>query len=152
MIINQQCWNLSGLFHMAILDWLGAPCSHRRLCPGTHSDRSTTAHRWLVIGAEGNEHLTKLILDLLSEACPLGLSKGHRDVFFSCLLFFFRLLKQIIWPGLNSKGQKNAFLPLAQKERQKKQRERERENTCELLYHRIQLILLGMSEYYEHKD
>ena len=33
-----------------------------------------------------------------------------------------------------------------------KQRERERENTCELLYHRIQLILLGMLEYYEHKD
>lgn len=39
-----------------------------------------------------------------------------------------------------------------ERETEEAERERERENTCELLYHRIQLILLGISEYYEHKD
>ena len=39
-----------------------------------------------------------------------------------------------------------------ERETEEAERERERENTCELLYHRIQLILLGMLEYYEHKD
>ena len=126
MIINQQCWNLSGSFHMAILDWLGAPCCHCHLCPGSQSDRSTTTHRWLVMVAEGNEHLTKFILDLLSEACPLGISKGHRDIFYFCLLIFFFCQSKSYDQDWTPKDRKMHFFHLSTK-RDRRSRERERE-------------------------
>lgn len=78
---------------MAILDWLGTPCCHCHPCSGTQADRAATIHRLLVTVAEGNEHMVKLILDLLPEACPLGISKGHT---LFLLTFFFFLPKQII--------------------------------------------------------
>lgn len=122
------------------------------LCPGSQSDRSTTTHRWLVIVAEGKEDLTKFILDLLSEARPLGISKGHRDIFYFCLFFFSFAKANHRTRTELQRTEKCISSTCPQRETEEAERERERENTCEFLYHSIQLILLGMSEYCEHKD
>lgn len=123
------------------------------LCPGSQSDRSTTTHRWLVIVAEGKEDLTKFILDLLSEARPLGISKGHRDIFYFCLFFFSFAKANHMTRTELQRTEKCISSTCPQRETEEAEREREREkNTCEFLYHSIQLILLGMSEYCEHKD
>ena len=99
------------------------------LCPGSQSDRSTTTHRWLVIVAEGKEDLTKFILDLLSEARPLGISKGHRDIFYFCLFFFFFCQSKSQDQDWTPKDRKMHFFHLPTKrDRRSREREREREH------------------------